>query len=409
MRHSSAVLIVAFTVLLRCGGTEARPKPALPPQKPELLHARGPDDSEERTNLLNFAHGAVVVSRTGEVSLQNSAQCAIDGDPATAWLSPPDEPDQSLLFALPARTRLRSVGVRIGSEAYVHPKTVELAVSPDGKTFTNIASFATPPSGNQISDVTPVESRYVRFNTRGGNGQFVRAISVVARGELLEPVRPGSLEGCWSINGLDASFTQRGASVTGTMAGESPMAMDGGSDGRFYRLLWIRGPEYGIAALAVTADGQHLSGMSWHEEAYNPFLAMTWFGEKRPCAQTPRTDVDVLATSMQRYGRYALYGLQFDDSGHLIDPASEPTIERLAAYLRSTPHVRIVAMELGQPDKARNQAVSQTKVDSVRAALLRKGIQTSGVPFVAAGSDNPHRPADTDAARSIYGAVELVK
>jgi hypothetical protein len=254
-----------------------------------------------------------------------------------------------------------------------------------------------------------VEGTHLRFSTKGGNGQFVRAFSVFARGDVLDPVHPGPLDGCWSINGLDARFEQRGAFVTGTLTGERPIAIDGGSDGRFYRLLWIRGPEYGVAAISVTPDGNHLSGAFWHEEAYNRFLGTTWFGEKRNCAGSSRSDVDVMATYMERYGRYPLYGLQFDDAGHLMEQPSEATLQALVRWLRSAADVKIVAHELAQPDKARNQAIGQTKADTLRSALQKRGVDLTRVQFSAVGEENPHRPASTDAVRSVYGAVELLK
>ena len=400
------VILAALAVLLRCGGDETPAPPAPPPQKPELLHAKGPDDSDDRNNLLNFAHGAVVVSRTGEVSLQNSAQNAIDGDPSTAWLSPPDETDQSIVVALPGRARIRSVGLLIGEEVYVHPKSVEFELSTDGKTFKPAASFEVPPSGRNIVDITPADATFVRFKTHGGQ-QFVRAMSLFARGEFAAAARPGSLAGCWSINGADAAFTQSGAQVTGH---RGTMAFDGGSDGRFYRLLWLRGAEYGIAGVAVTPDSQHLSGTFWHEESYNRFIGEAWFGEKGPCGpDVPQSDINVLAVSMQRFGRYTMYGLQFDDGGHLIEAASAATLDRVAAFLKRTNDIEIVAHELLQPDKARNQSVSQTKIDTLRDALGRRSVNVAGVQFVAVGSDDPHRPASTDAARSVYGAVELVR
>ncbi|MGZ4808584.1 MAG: discoidin domain-containing protein [Thermoanaerobaculia bacterium] len=410
MKHRhSAILLLLAAALLRCTDAEPPPRPKGPlPQKPELLHARGPDDSAERTNLLNVAHGAVAVSRTGEASLENSAVCAIDGDPSTAWLSPPDEPDQSLVFRLPARSHLTALGVQMGADVNIHPKTVHFAVSADGRKFTDAASFANPPGGTQFVD-TNVEATYVRFSTQGGHGSFVRAFSVLARGDLLEPVRPGSLDGCWSINGLDSTFIQRGASVTGVMNGKDPIAIDGGSDGRFYRLLWIRGPEYGIVDISVTPDAQHLSGLFWHEEAYSQFLTAGWFGEKSRCRPAPTPAVDMLTTFMDRYGRYPMYGLQFDDAGRLMEPPSEAALTRLVSFLRGTASVKIVAHELMQTDAARNQAISQMKIDSLRTALQHRGVDLNRVQFEAVGADNPHRPAATDAIRAVYGAVELIK
>jgi hypothetical protein len=401
----SALMLAA---LMHCGGDEATPPKAPPAPNPEALQVRGPDDSDDRNNLLNFAHGAVVVSRTGEFGLEASAQLAIDGDPMTAWVSPPDDADQSILFALPAATRIKSLGILAGGEPSVFPKSVVFEVSTDGKSFAPATTLTMKTDGKNVADVAPVEARYIRFNTRGG-GHFARAVSIIARGDLLEPVRPGALEGCWSINGLDATFSQNGAFVTGVMSGKTPVTMDGGSDGRFYRLLWLRGPEYGIAGVAVTPDGQHLSGIFWHEESYNRFIGATWFGDRHPCATASRSQIDVMATSMQRYGRYAMYGLQFDDAGHLIENASAAMLGHLVSFLKTSGPVRIEAHELMQSDDAHNKSVSQTKIDTLRAALAHSGANLAQTEFVAVGGDKPHRLASTDAARSIYGAVELIR
>lgn len=408
MTSRSILAGLLLAALLNCGGDESTPPKTPPPKDPALLHIKGPDDSDDRNNLLNFAHGAVAVERTGEFGLEASALLAIDGDPLTPWVSPPDETDQTLLYALPARTRLTSVGILAGAEPAIFPKNLVFEVSADGKKYAEAARMAMTTNGNQVVDVKPVEARYVRVNTRGG-GHFVRALSLIARGQVVEPVRPGSLDGCWSINGIDAAFSQKGAFVTGVVSGKTPITLDGGSDGRFYRLLWLRGPEYGIAGLSVTSDGEHLSGIFWHEEAYNRFIASTWFGERRPCATPSRSQIDVLATSMQRYGRYAMYGLQFDDAGHLAEDASAPMLGRLAAYLKTSGPVTIEAHELLQADEGRNKSVSQTKIDSLRTALVRAGADLAKTEFVAVGGDKPHRPASTDAARSIYGAVELIR
>ena len=53
-------------------------------QNPELLHIKGPDDSDDRNNLLNFAHGAVVVSRTGEFGLEIVLSGSHDGEVSSA-------------------------------------------------------------------------------------------------------------------------------------------------------------------------------------------------------------------------------------------------------------------------------------------------------------------------------------
>jgi len=49
------------------------------------------------------------------------------------------------------------------------------------------------------------------------------------------------------------------------------------------------------------------------------------------------------------------------------------------------------------------------KIDSLRAALQRREVNLDRVHFQAVGAENPQRPASTDAERSVYGAVELIR
>lgn len=392
MRHRLALLLVI--ALVACRRESAAVKPPEPAKQPQESR----DDAPERENLLNYAHGAVAISRTGEALLKGSILRAIDGDrdPGSLWSSPPHNPGQTLVFALPSRTRLTRVGAESGTV-----EALRFESSLDGATFRELATVRLQYNHEaQLFDVPPTEASYLRVTTLDAGRTFIGLNSVHARGTALEPVRPGPLDGCWVMDTERAAMTQQGAYVFGR---NGDVLLDGGSDGRFYRFVWTRGAQYGVAAISVTADGRHMSGIRWHEEAEPLFISTTWVGRKTDCPATPEISDAVFRTYLARQGRYPMYGLRFDAQGHLMESESGVMLERLAGMK----DVRIVANEFLQPSAAQNRVVAQAKLDTLAAALRKRGVELASFELVNHGSEQPHRAANTDANRSLYGSVDL--
>lgn len=402
MKRSIAIRLALALVLAACSREGPQPprKAASPKRPTGITH---PDDVAERENLLNFAHGAVVISRTSEASLQNSAVRAIDGDrdSTSVWSSPPGDSQQTLVFALPTRTRLTRIGAEVGEHP---PRSTRFEASLDGKQFTDLGTVKlASKEGAQLFDVTPAEASYLRVSTLDGGLPFAELMSVHARGTPLDPVKPGPIAGCWMADTRKGAFAQHGAHAAGQIDGA---IFDGGSDGKFYRFLWIKGKEYGLAAISVTPDGNHLSGIRWHEEALDLFVQDTWVAARTSCGEQPATGEEVFRYYIERQGRYPLYGIRFDDSGRLLEEESAFVLDRVAAFARTTP-IRLVGNELLQATPERNRAVAQAKLDAVRAALAKRGVDVSRIELVNHGGDHPHREALIDATRSLYGTVEL--
>jgi hypothetical protein len=85
------------------------------PVKPAPQTAAAPEppmDVLEQGNLMNMALGASVVSRTAELTLDNSAIRAIDGDPLSTWTSPPSDNLQTIVFSAAAPMRIEQIGMR---------------------------------------------------------------------------------------------------------------------------------------------------------------------------------------------------------------------------------------------------------------------------------------------------------
>ncbi|MCU1348814.1 MAG: hypothetical protein JWO56_1844, partial [Acidobacteria bacterium] len=319
---------------------------------------KNPDDSGDRDNLANIAHGASIAWRTGESTLDSSPAQAIDGDPSTAWLTPMYDPEQAAVVALPSRTRVEQLGAKRTASARAGTRALRIERSLDGvhfEPFTTLKLADT--SAYQVTPVTPAEALYLRVTLEQPTGPFVQLNSFIARGKPLEPIAPRTIGGCWAINGgsSSAALVQHGGTISGTLAG---VAVDGGSDGRSFRFAWTRGPQFGVGVATITPDGRHLSAITWYEEAYPLNLSGSWFGEQAPCSTKPVERPDVFQTYMSRFGHVPLYGLGFDGEGRLA-AGSEPAVERLVQFLAANPRTLWNLVNHGDP----------RQLASLRAAL----------------------------------------
>src|SRR4029077_19091242 len=101
----------------------------------------------------------------------------------------------------------------------------------------------------------PVDAAYLRVTILGAMNpnRDARIRSLFAHGTEIAPRRDPPLGGCWSINGEAASFVVSGARAKGVLVqGKQPLFLAGGTNGRIWRFNWIRGNDYGYAALTVS-------------------------------------------------------------------------------------------------------------------------------------------------------------
>lgn len=389
-------LVLALVVLAAC----QRAKPPIQPAPGARAAKRA--DVDDPGSLISIVRGATIVSRTGEALFETSAAEAIDSDPGTYWLSPPHDFPQSMVIALPARARIDRVGLRTMEHSYTANR-VQFESSLDGTTWKALATVIGRETRDaQWFDVAPTEAAFLRVTAVDPKPtrKHVRLLSLLARGTELEPPRPGPIEGCWALNGRAARFAQRGAHVVGALAlGNLPLFLDGGSDGRIVRFVWIRGNDYGLALMSVSPDGKHLTALSWHEEAIPLFRAESWFGQAGACPTVPLRE-DVALALLQRVGRYSAFALRFRDDDTLDVEASWEALDILARLVKRGP-ARIVVHEFREATPEKNKARAQRILESVRAAL------GGGADFVAAGSDAPRQKPLTEAQRAMYSCVDL--
>jgi hypothetical protein len=379
-------LILIALLLATC-----REAPAPPPARAAVTQ---PDDSE-RGNLLNIALGASVISRTAELSLDPSALRAIDGDPESAWDSPSfDGSHQTIVFALPVRTRVEKIGIRTPKEETFRVAAVQVDSSIDGVNFSPLATLKIADTADlQLFPVKPRDIVYLRVMTLDAPGRYATLQSFQVRGAWLETPKRQPITGCWSINGFPSQFKVDRGRITGTISSDHPISFDGGSDGLVYRFVWISGPDRGFALMTTAPDGKHLSGLRWYVEPTVDSTAESWFGERSSCAPVAEANQDVRLLFLRRSGRLPLYG------------SDEATVDLLAS---SSGRARLVSREFRQATAEENRRRAQARLDTLREAMRKRGIDPARFDWVAAGSDDPPRPIENEMMRVLYSVVDLV-
>ncbi|MCM2316823.1 MAG: discoidin domain-containing protein [Thermoanaerobaculia bacterium] len=371
---------LGLALLLACGiaaGCKEEPPAKTEPVRHALWF---PDDPKE---LLTPARGVVVVDRSGELSFEGSTLSAIDGDPTTAWLSPPKDLEQWVVFEFSARSRITRVGA---STDRVSPSSRSVAKlrfegSLDGETFREIGTVDVERGkDDQTFEVPPSEVRFLRVTTLENHGdESTNAVpTLLAKGEELEQPAPPRFAGRWQVYDWTVDLSQEGSALYGVAQMDPPMIFYGAVDGRVARLVWSRGNESGVAWFTVNPSSTRLSGLWWWiGPVQDPWFGEAWYGERRGDAPLFRTPIPQIAdVHLKKSGKMPLYGLVFRPDGELDVEASRSAIEFIGEALRAFPsyRVRLEVLNCSTWDEAKNLASSRDRAAKLSAALVRAGL-----------------------------------
>lgn len=388
--------VFALTVLLALAACDRTPPaPAGTANEAERL---------ENDNLLNLVFGASVLDRDNEAHYEASVVHALDGTNWTGWAPAPGG-QLGAVLALPAPARLHQLGVTMAMATDRPPVPIRFQTSLDGKSWSAPieAEARFDRREPQLFDAKDAHARFVRFAV--GRKESLIVLSLHATGSETEPFVQPSIEGCWEINHEPARFARNGSRVTGSIG---DMVIDGGTDGRVYRLMWLEGPMWGYAAVTITPDGQRLTGIRWHEDVNPKHTGDRWIGRRAPCNAfgtiVGRAEADAI---LRRAQTWRLYGIRFDREDHIVEAESASALDLAAQIVREGHRLRLVAREFRESTEEKNRARCQRKLDAVRDALRRRGADLSRVEFRVAGSEKDPLNLDFTSLRAMSSAVDL--
>ena len=401
MRYARAIVIGALT-LTACGReVPAVPASPTPGSEPAAL--------VESESILNMARGASVVSRTAELTLEQTPARLIDGETDSTWATPFGDVQQSATFSLPAPARVTAVGIATLSRRAYAVRRIRFESSLDGVNFTPLLTqVLRSGESSQLRQVPARDLMYIRALIEESHGSSATLSTLHVRGNFIQRPRLPPISGCWSVNGSESRMAEEGGSVRGTITGDGTLRLDGGSEGLVYRFAWSDGPQYGLAAVTLTPDGRHLTGMKWHERAEPYTFGQTWFGETHPgCAPSVPASDETARLWLKRAGWYPLYGLHFDDRDQLIVDQSRAALDLIARLLNTSQKIQLTAHEMRAASPEANRKLSERRLVSLRDVLTRDGADVRRIGFLAAGSDHQPLRMPSELILAMYSMVDI--
>lgn len=133
--------------------------------------------------------------------------------------------------------------------------------------------------------------------------------------------------------------------------------------------------------------------------------------ESEEMVQEMVADASAWADEIERSGRVAIYGIEFDTGKATIRAEAEPVLRELATLLGNDESLRLRVE--GHTDNvgsaAANQKLSEERANAVVSWLAKNGIDRSRLTPAGAGASKPVADNATDEGRAKNRRVELVK
>lgn len=379
----------------------------------------------ERTDLLDLANGAVVLSQSSEYGGgQWSALALLDGTAGLGWCSQDKAPfPHEILIELARPSLVESIAfdqteAQESGYAGISAKDVEVwasNVSPaDG--FTKALQVQLPKGGKQeVKLPVPVGARWLKFVIRSnwGNANYTELMELEAYGQPLPGnVVQAPISGTYATNYGLIQFDQSGKSVKGCYY-EGDGAFNGTTDGRVVQCEWRQnqGKRFGTALMIVSANGDLINGF-WY---FDGRLAGSWNGTRAKPGEDAKCRLDMkasaIASDIAQTGRSITYGILFDTASDRIKPESEPTLTEVLNLLNAQPtlNLGIEGHTDSQGGDAYNLDLSQRRARSVVAWLTGKGVAAARLTAAGYGKTQPVSDNATPQGRALNRRVELVK
>ncbi|MFZ4546052.1 MAG: SUMF1/EgtB/PvdO family nonheme iron enzyme [Bacteroidales bacterium] len=135
-------------------------------------------------------------------------------------------------------------------------------------------------------------------------------------------------------------------------------------------------------------------------------------GEPKPkAAPIPTSTNNSLLKDLDSKGFVDIYGIYFDTGKSIVKPEGFPVIDQIAEYLKENPTTRIVVEGhtdiTGSADK--NQVLSENRAKSIKAELVKRGIDEMRLETKGYGSSKPIGDNNTKDGRTQNRRVTITK
>ena len=148
-------------------------------------------------------------------------------------------------------------------------------------------------------------------------------------------------------------------------------------------------------------------GEPWNE--YSGYVLQT----VRVQAMAPEmtATAETLARELNKAGRVAVYGINFDTGNATLRPESDKVLSQIAAVLTSNPSwtMRVEGHTDNVGQKAANLALSERRAAAVVDWLTRHGVARTRLISLGMGDSSPVADNGSEEGRSLNRRVELVK
>jgi OmpA-OmpF porin, OOP family len=127
--------------------------------------------------------------------------------------------------------------------------------------------------------------------------------------------------------------------------------------------------------------------------------------------QEMTSDAKAWAGEINKSGRVAVYGIEFDTGKATLKPQSEKTLSQVAALLQSQPDwkMKIEGHTDATGTREGNQVLSQQRAATVVAWLVKNGVAGARLTPAGLGDTKPVADNKTEEGRARNRRVELVK
>lgn len=382
-------------------------------------------------DLLAFASGTLIVVEPADADdgqLAWSPYNMIDEAPITEWRSSAKGPPV-FVFELAQRSEITGIGIDTASNKLESAaRSIRIEVSDQSQLAgfqTLLTATVAYADGQSFKADKPLTGRWIRLTVlENGGDEYASIAGLRATGRPLEaPLPPTNLSGTYrAFSGLGMMhLKQEGARLVGCyqyLDGQ----ISGGVEGRMIKAEIRETLPDGdvnkfIGLLNFQPNGRLRGFTRTLDNAYfdSVMSAVKESDDIGDCPKIPgyRTGAarSQMETQLAAEGRVRLDGVNFDFNSDVLQPASKPLLDQVAAVLKGKPDWKVTLEghtdNIGGP--AFNRSLSDRRAKAVLAYLVAAGVPADQLTAIGYSFDRPVAGNDTIAGRAQNRRVELVK